>query len=171
MKAWARLLEWVPASVATVVAGYLADWQTAAVTGSCAFLGARVVVAMASRAITAKFVAEVEGSANDAELALAARVGLDVETLQAAKAAVRAAVRAEMVRRGAGVAGLAKATAVRAALEAARAAPSRAADAGSRPAADAAWAAEQAAEHESPEQVSASQVVTGARRARRDDVD
>ena len=167
MKAWARLLAWAPATAVATVAGYLADWQTAAAAGSVSFLVARMVIALATRDATARFLAAVEGEANAAELALAARVGLDLETLKAAKVAVRAAVRAEMVRRGAGVAGLAASVALQAAREVQ--ATSEAVDVvlGT----SAAEAASPAAAPLSPAPASANPEATVVRLGRPDDVD
>lgn len=129
MRAWARVLVWVPAAAGFLAATWVADWVAGAAAGTAAFAVARMALELAVREATARFLAESESPALDvAELAVAARVGLDPATVIEAKAAVRAAVRRVMVARGAGLAGLCRVPA---------SAP--------RLAADAAWARAQAA--------------------------
>lgn len=129
MQAWARVLVVVPALAAAAAAGWVAGWEAAGAAAAAAFGVARVALELATRSATARFLAEAESPALDvAELALAARVGLDPGTVIEAKAAVKASVRRVMVARGAGLAGLCRVPV-----------------AGSRRAADVAWAREQAA--------------------------
>jgi hypothetical protein len=141
MRAWARVLVWVPAAAGFLAATWVADWVAGAAAGTAAFAVARMALELAVREATARFLAESESPALDvAELAVAARVGLDPATVIEAKAAVRAAVRRVMVARGAGLAGLCRvpASAPRVAPAAARgaaapAAPVCRAAAGSEP--------------------------------------
>lgn len=104
--------------VMALAAGAVAGWAAGAVAGSARGAAAaqaeRTDSAMEWAAVTAdaaeRFLAEVESpELDELDVALAARVGLELETVRAAKAAVRAAVRETMVRRGAGIVGLSSA--------------------------------------------------------------
>lgn len=110
MKGWARVLVAVPAAAGFLAATWVAGWEAGVAAGTSAFAVARLVLELAIREATARFLAEAESPALDvSELALAARVGLDPGTVIEAKAAIRASVRRVMVERGAGLAGLCRA--------------------------------------------------------------
>lgn len=140
--AWARAMVLAPAAAAGAAAGWVGSWETAAAAVAAGYAVARVVAALAANAATAKFLAEAESPVPDVvEVALAARVGLDLGTVIEAKAAVKAAVRQVMVRRGAGIAALVRVP---------------------RLAADVAWAREQAATASDAEESSAPGTAAGS---------
>jgi hypothetical protein len=102
------LVLWAPAAAAGLAAGWASGWDwvviVAAVTA--AVIAAAAGMALAEGVATERFLAEGAVASSDAEQALASRVGLDPVTVIEAKAAVKAAVRAVMVRRAAGLAAL-----------------------------------------------------------------
>lgn len=168
-KGWTMVMVLAPAAAAGTAAGLVADSKAGIVAAAAGWLVARVAAAAAARAATEKFLAEAESPVPDAvEIALAARVGLDLGTVLEAKAAVRAAVRAVMVRRGAGVTGLGRfAAAVPPAAQVARAAELARAAVEEAPA----EAASPASASRSPAPATASQAAAAARPGRPDDVD
>lgn len=104
---WDRAMVMAPATAAGAAAAWVADWQTGLSAAAAAFGCAVVVMAMAVRAATERFLDEAESAAlSPAEQALARRVGLDSGTVRAAKDSVRAAVRETMARRAAGLVAL-----------------------------------------------------------------
>lgn len=121
--------ELATATAAAAAAGLASDWFPAMCAGAATFLVAVVATAVERRVAlndaVDSFLAETESAGlSEAEQALALRVALDPVTLAQAKAAVRAAVREVLSRRGAGVGSLARAHAV--AVAVARGAPSAA---------------------------------------------
>lgn len=121
-----------PATAAGLAAGAAADWAVGAVAAASAFLASVAGMATATTAATARFLAAAESpELGAAEASLAARVGLDLETVRQAKVAVRAAVRATMVHRAAGLAALAAPRSVVRAVPARAAAPPVSVEAGS----------------------------------------
>lgn len=153
MKAWARAMVLVPAMAAGAASWAAADWQTGSFAAIAAWTVARALAGWANRVAAARFLAEAESPVPDVvEIALAARVGLDLGTVMEAKAAVKAAVRAVMVRRGAGLAALcaARAPSAAAAAPAPASVSAALAAAGSSAAGTAAAAGRSAAAAESP---------------------
>lgn len=107
MRWWARAVAWAPAAAAAAATGWVGNWESAVAAGTAAFAVGQMAMALATRAVAAKFAVEVSAVAiSEPEQALARRVGLDPVTVMEAKAAVKAAVRATLVRRGAGLAAL-----------------------------------------------------------------
>lgn len=168
MAGWARKVFLAPALAAATAPAAAGDWKTAIATATVAYLGAVVALAMEAREAECRVLDVLQGEpASEAELAVAARVGLDAVTLREARAAAKAAVRGVMVRRAAGVAALARGSSAAARAEAALVAVAEESERELD-----AWAEDEpAAAPESPEPASASQVVTGVRPARPDDVD
>lgn len=126
-RAWELAMVTVPAMAAAVPAGTAAGWVAATCVAAVTFLVGAMARAVerqvAAADATDSFLAQCEASGlSSADQALARRVGLDPETLVEAKAAVKAAVREVMFRRGAGVGSLARVHAV-SASSAAPAAP------------------------------------------------
>lgn len=107
MRWWARVVAWAPAAAAAAATGWVGNWESAVAAGTAAFAVGQMAMALANRAVVARFSAEVSvAGLSEPEQALARRVGLDPVTVMEAKAAVKAAVRATLVRRGAGIAAL-----------------------------------------------------------------
>lgn len=104
---WGRSLVLVPGLAAGAAAGWVAGWAPAVAAAAAASSAAIVVLAMATRAATERFLAQVESPVPDErELALARRVGLDLASVLELKAAVKAAVRETMARRVVGLAAI-----------------------------------------------------------------
>lgn len=119
MRTFQALLVLVTAAGAGLAAVWVADWVAGAAAATAVLMVMVVGMALATRAVTERVLSEVEArEATDAERALASRVGLDPVTVLQAKAAAKAAVRATMVRRGAGLAALCAARAPAAASSA-----------------------------------------------------
>ena len=107
MRTIQALLVLATAAAAGLAAVWVADWVAGAAAATAALMVMVMGMALVSAAAAERFLAEAEArEATDAEKALAARVGLDPVTVLQAKAAAKAAVRATMVRRGAGLAAL-----------------------------------------------------------------
>lgn len=108
------------AAAAGLAAAAVADWVAGVAAATAAFLVTATGMVLATSVAVGRFLAEAEApcAATDAERALAGRVGLDPVTVIQAKAAAKAAVRATMVRRGAGLAALCAARAPAAASSA-----------------------------------------------------
>ena len=151
------------AAAAGLAAGLAADWVAGGAAATAALMVAVLGMGLALRAVEERVLAEVEApcAATDAERALAGRVGLDPVTVIQAKAAAKAAVRATLVRRGAGLAALCAARAPAAVFSARVPASARRASAaaGSSAPGTAAGSATSAA----PEAESPSAVVLGLR--------